>query len=197
MHVKPLKNYKAYVIRQNHRSHSNASNNSFLKNVDIKSYTNDYNFLDIGCRNPVVLSKLYDMGFKNVYGMDIGENATLHWKSLPFIDNLKKCDVHDGIPFDLTFNVIMMSHVLEHLFDPVLCVKLIKDKLVQNGYVYCVVPFETKESIHIDDTDDHPNPHYVAFINNNDHKNFWIENGFIVLNDFSNVTESRLLLQKI
>ena len=56
MHVKPLKNYKAYVIRQNHRSHSNASNNSFLKNVDIKSYTNDYNFLDIGCRNPVVLS---------------------------------------------------------------------------------------------------------------------------------------------
>ena len=55
----------------------------------------------------------------------------------------------------------------------------------------------TKESIHIDDTDDHPNPHYVAFINNNDHKNFWIENGFIVLNDFSNVTESKLLLQKI
>ena len=197
MYIKPLKNYEAYVMRQNDRSHSNDSWNFFLNDLRINSCPSNYNFLDIGCRNPVVLSNLYDIGFKNVYGIDIGENATIHWKNLPFKNNLKKYDIHDGIPFDLTFHVILMSHVLEHLFDPFLCIKLIKDKLVKKGYIYCIIPYETEENIHLNHTEECPNPHYVAFTNNEDHKNFWIENGFNVLYELSTDTQSRLLLQKI
>lgn len=197
MYIKELKNYDAYVNRQNERSHSHVNCNKFLDDIDVSNVNKNYNILDIGCRNPVVLMNLYNMGFKNLYGMDIGENAATHWKSLPIKENLKKHDLHIGIPFDISFDIILFSHVLEHLYNPKLCVELIKNKLNVPGIVYCIIPYETKESILVGDSAEHPNPHYVAFQDSTEHKNFWIENGFNVLKDFSDEKESRLLLQKM
>jgi len=55
-----------------------------LDDVDSSEIDKGSYFLDIGCRNIEVLSKLYSMGFRNVFGMDIGKKCCRTLDKLTF-----------------------------------------------------------------------------------------------------------------
>jgi 2-polyprenyl-3-methyl-5-hydroxy-6-metoxy-1,4-benzoquinol methylase len=197
MYIKPLKNYDKYVERQNDRSHANFNSNSFLNDVDVKKIDKSAYILDIGCRNASVLSSLYSMGFRNVFGMDIGKNAANHRRGLEFIKNLIIHDVHLGIPFEFTFDVIMISHVLEHLYDPIKCSEIIKNKLSPTGILYSVVPLEHVSQIFSGETEERPNPHYVSFETCQEHVDFWIKSGFYILSEGNHKNLEHRLVGKL
>ena len=51
------------------------------------------------------------------------------------------CDAH-ALPFkNESFDAVVIQAVLEHVFDPVQCVKEISRVLAENGYVYAETPF--------------------------------------------------------
>lgn len=72
--------------------------------------------LDVGCGNGSLLTRLFKMGFSNLTGID------------PFINNnhdygaikIYKNEIFD---LDQKFDLIMMHHSLEHMFDPIRALK--------------------------------------------------------------------------
>ena len=92
----------------------------------------------------------------------------------------------------------MLSHVLEHLYDPFKVAEILKNKLYKCGIVYSIVPLQTKSEIYIGETEDRPNPHFVSFENGTEHSDFWIKSGYKILNEVNHQNgserEHRLIL---
>ena len=96
----------------------------------------DYNVIEIGCSSGGIL-KYLEPFVKDVYGCDLDEEAIEYAKK---ILNLK---VHLGekpkvIPE--TKNIFILSHVLEHVFDPLQFVLEIRSTLKSNDLLYIAVP---------------------------------------------------------
>ena len=76
----------------------------------------DLNILDVGCGNGYLLKKLKNLGFKNLYGIDISKKNIESAK-----DKGVKCiygDVSKKVPFnDNFFDIVIAVAVLEHLLD--------------------------------------------------------------------------------
>ncbi|MBK5272889.1 MAG: class I SAM-dependent methyltransferase, partial [Bacteroidia bacterium] len=89
--------------------------------------------LDVGCGNGGLLSRLYQMGFTNLTGID------------PFIDmdhdhgtiKIFKKDLND---LQQKFDLIMMHHSLEHMFDPLTVLKKTWSLLNENSYLLLRIP---------------------------------------------------------
>lgn len=76
------------------------------------------------------------------YGVDIGTIAESQWDkaNLPFRNKLKRYDIHNGIPFKKKFDLISLSHVIEHLYNPMIVIRNVKDKLSDSGLIWSTVP---------------------------------------------------------
>ena len=164
--VETTEEYEKYVNLQSGRSGINVNHNNFIE--DISKFIDKFNItlydniIDVGCRgNALILLNLRNNGYTNVYGTDIGYEAELQWKNLP-IDlqkNIRRADIHDGIPFDVKFKVITCSHVLEHCFDPEKVVKNFYDSLEDNGLLHLQIPLSK----------------YNDYINHAAHYAFWTD----------------------
>ena len=139
--------YQTYVDQQSGRSGILVNHNNFIKDIDeminVFDITKDDNIIDVGCRgNAKVLVNLHELGYKNVYGIDIGYDAEQQWKKLPenLQKNLKRADVHEGIPFDVKFKAITCSHVLEHCFNPEQVIKHFHESLQEGGILHLQIP---------------------------------------------------------
>ena len=73
----------------------------------------DSPILDIGCKAGKLVYKLIDKGY-DAYGMDIGPRAAQQWTK--HREKFYEGDIEEYIPFDINFKLIVMSHVLEHLY---------------------------------------------------------------------------------
>jgi SAM-dependent methyltransferase len=89
--------------------------------------------LDVGCGNGSLLTKLHKMGFNRLTGID------------PFIDDehdygaikIFKKDIHE---MQGRFDVIMMHHALEHMFEPLQALKKAYELLNENKYLLVRIP---------------------------------------------------------
>ncbi len=107
----------------------------------IEQNFNDKNasILDIGCANGGLLQCLDEKGYSNLTGIDITKVC---------IENVKKSgySAHFGGVFnfeelgDRTFDVVILSHVLEHLHDLQQTAVNLKKLLKPNGIIYIEVP---------------------------------------------------------
>lgn len=182
-----------YYSLQNSRSRHHNDNNlllNFFEKVEVSDKTT-FSILDIGCRSHANLVRNFlNLGFINSYGIDIGADAEEVWQSYAFKENLKKEDIHNGIPFDINFNLISCSHTLEHCYDPALVLSIIYKKLELGGYYWCQVPLQKSEDIY-----EHKS-HYCYFESHEEHLNFIKDGGFDIVFDTFNIKESCVLAKK-
>ena len=202
MKLKKLESYQDYYDAQNGRSGMKASQinlNLIMDIFNLESEDRSINILDIGCRDATAVDFLYKKGFNNIYGFDIGDRARETWYSTydkAFVDNhLTVGDVHEGIPYDKQFQLILSSHVIEHLYDAPKAIEDMYNHLVDGGFLFTQVPIQPEERFL------NAKPHYYMFDNMDDYislfdsKKFKVvhqEEGFKAANP-----EATLILQKI
>jgi 2-polyprenyl-3-methyl-5-hydroxy-6-metoxy-1,4-benzoquinol methylase len=92
----------------------------------------DSNILEIGCGEGLLLYELGEQGFSNLEGIEPSKSAFARGtkKGLviynDYLENLSLLNQYD---------VIIMSHVLEHVEDPITYIKTLKKYLRPNGYL--------------------------------------------------------------
>lgn len=173
MIIKPKPN--SYYSDQNARSGTGANANTLWKDLQNAGITfnSSWSVLDIGCRTGITLNNLWKQGCKNVWGIDIGELARGHWQkqNYPFIGNLFWQDVHKVDLTENYFDLITISHTLEHLYDPNQVLIQMKDSLKVGGLIHSIVPIEPEKDF------EKYNPHLVRFETPEDHCKFYTDAG--------------------
>ncbi len=179
MKQRELTSYEEYYSLQNGRSGMPVNQTSkddviaLFKNKGI-SIPETFYILDIGCRTGNLVAEFIMDGNKNTYGVDIGERAEQQWEVFPehIRKNLMRADVQKGIPYDFKFDLIILSHVLEHVYDPDKTIDIVKSSLSSDGYLFIRVPMEYPKSgmSH--------KPHYTFFESSEDLVKFLVDKGF-------------------
>ncbi len=104
----------------------------------IPKFIENGRILEIGCSYGLMLRKLTDLGWKDLTGIELSENAANICKKNGF--NVICSSVED-IQFPArSFDVIIMSMVLEHLADPFLMLEKIEKWLKPMGQLLFSVP---------------------------------------------------------
>jgi SAM-dependent methyltransferase len=98
--------------------------------------------LDYGCGFGQTLEALRVLNFKNLYGVDIENEAISHCLGKKL--NIKQLDLENlKNPFEIKFDVIILTHVLEHISkdDIITTLSFIKKQfLAENGKLLIAVP---------------------------------------------------------
>jgi 2-polyprenyl-3-methyl-5-hydroxy-6-metoxy-1,4-benzoquinol methylase len=144
------------------------------------SLNKDSNIIDVGCKSGITIRNLLNSGYKNAYGLDIGDKT---WDDIPY--NLKNnfilCDIHEGIPLNLKFDLIICSHAFEHFYDPEKVIEIFKKHLNHNGYIYISVPIDFtrfhKEKDHLQ--------HYSFFESEMDLNKFLINHQLEIIESYT------------
>ena len=95
--------------------------------------------MDIGCANGTLLGILKQLGYNHLYGIDPSPDC---------IQNVKRLYDIEAYSTSLTnlpcgsgqFDLVVLSHVLEHVRDVQLAMQQIFDLLTPSGYLYLEVP---------------------------------------------------------
>ncbi len=87
-----------------------------LGQMYLKADKKNMSVLDIGCGDGYSLEMYKKFGFENLYGTEIEENLCKMLESKN-IKVFKTLDITE-IKFDKKFDVVRMSHVLEHVYNP-------------------------------------------------------------------------------
>lgn len=93
--------------------------------------------VEIGCGAGGILKSFKDKGAQ-VFGNDLGEKYIQYGKETHNL-NLQSGTIHD-LDLDQKANVIVYSHVMEHILDPVKELEKVKEILDPNGLLYIEVP---------------------------------------------------------
>lgn len=113
-----------------------------VQTLDILSpYLTDKNasIFDIGCGIGVLLETLHTLGYKNLYGIDPSPSCVNLLNTYKGIQ--AKIGSVSGMPSDgIKADVIILSHIIEHVLDLPLALQSIGSKLSEGGLVYVEVP---------------------------------------------------------
>lgn len=104
-----------------------------------KYITKEAYLLDIGIREGAFIEFLMENGYTNLYGIDIYERSIDIAR-----DKGIKCEIMDAQHLDLLFkfDVVVMSHVLEHCPNPDRVLSNVYNHLNNNGVLFIEVPIE-------------------------------------------------------
>ena len=147
MKIKKIKNYEDYKHQQvivskyipGGQSVETAGDRFFDIADDLieeAELTKDSYILDIGCRRGKGVKYFIDKGYKNTYGIDIGDEMVKIYGN----DNFKSVDMHESLGFNFKWDFVSIIHTLEHAYDIPKVLKLIYDSLNDNGVLYIVIP---------------------------------------------------------
>lgn len=112
---------------------------------DLNKYINKQSaILDIGCANGGLLAILGEQGFVNLIGLDPSHSCVSYIKNNYGIRAIQG-GIFDDDFSDITFmgenfDMIILSHVLEHIYDLRLALNLIVSKLKDKAYLYIETP---------------------------------------------------------
>jgi len=95
--------------------------------------------LDIGCGPGISLYNLKKFGW-NVYGLDISQKAVNFARNNLDLKNVRRGFIEDAFYHKEYFDVIRMSHVIEHLNDPKETLLKIRKILKKNGILIITTP---------------------------------------------------------
>jgi L-malate glycosyltransferase len=106
-----------------------------IRNVDNRAAT----VFDVGSGKGGLLARLREYGFSNLYAIDMVDSC------IAFIRERLKMQAQQGsaahLPLaDVTPEILIYSHVLEHVYDPVAVLSEANRRLSANGIVYLEVP---------------------------------------------------------
>jgi SAM-dependent methyltransferase len=105
---------------------------------DIVRWAGDGRLLDVGCGPGANLKSLQEQGW-DVYGIELSETAVARARAL--VGDRIHCGTLDTSPFeDESFDVVLMSHSLEHLYDPVQELQRVRRLLKPQGCLIIAVP---------------------------------------------------------
>ena len=116
---------------------------------DIAKYVPDKNksILDIGCANGGLLIELKRNGYKNVVGLDPSPAC------IDYVQNEHQIEAHLGSLFgadhlfsDQHFDIVILSHVLEHIVDIQMAYEKALSLLSKSGQIYVEVPDASRYS---------------------------------------------------
>jgi SAM-dependent methyltransferase len=98
---------------------------------------------DIGCGAGYLLETLRNEGFKDLYGVDPSGDC------VKLLNERKHLQAAEGsltsIPFkDVNIDLIILSHLLEHILDINPALKSIAGRIPENGRIYIEVPDSTR-----------------------------------------------------
>lgn len=113
---------------------------TFIQNVPaMPSYVKNGNILDIGCGAGDTLVLLKNVGW-DTYGLDMDEWALKNAKKRG-LKNLRLGTYEALAKYpDNFFDAIRLYHVIEHIDDAVVCLRLIRQKLKKNGELVVGAP---------------------------------------------------------
>ena len=96
------------------------------------NFGKDANILEIGCGEGILLDEVRKAGFKNVEGIE--PSSTGARRAIKKGLAVKNTYFNEGVT-DKKFNLVMMSHVFEHIEDPIPFIKKVAGILKPNGSI--------------------------------------------------------------
>ena len=120
-----------------------------LSDLDLKRYNDiigriekfinkESSILDIGCAKGGLLRTFKDRGYNNLYGIESSEDAINYLKTFG-IDG--KClSLFNANNINKKFDVIILTQVLEHIFDLKIMKSILKKLLNKDGILYVDIP---------------------------------------------------------
>ena len=124
-----------------HRQETNPlAEATVLKNLKlIKPYFKSHpKLLEVGCMHGYFLKKAREIGF-DVTGLEKSKNAAIYGKKIFGLD-IKDGDLSDAKFKANSFDIIFISHVIEHLPNPKKDLKVLKKILKPNGLLVILCP---------------------------------------------------------
>lgn len=110
--------------------------NSALRSLKKIGLSPESNILDIGCGSGSLIYSLKELGFVNVQGLDpyITESIT-YSNGVSVIKDKLRVDI-----FEKKWDLIMLHHVLEHIWEQEDIISTIKESLAPNGTILIRIP---------------------------------------------------------
>ena len=107
----------------------------------------DVRILDIGCANGGLLLRLKKLGFQKLCGFDLPPGCVENTRKLGIDAQFGSVTEH---PQDAgTFDLIILSHVMEHLRDVRPAVRSVEKLLKDGGLIYIEVPDASEYASHV------------------------------------------------
>jgi len=97
--------------------------------------------LDVGCARGYLGRRIKEMGGKYVAGIEISETAAKEAKGV--LDGVYAFDIQKDWPAEVKeqkFDLIILSEVLEHIFDPIFVMRNVYEILLPDGKVIITTP---------------------------------------------------------
>jgi beta-1,4-mannosyl-glycoprotein beta-1,4-N-acetylglucosaminyltransferase len=142
-----FKNYEDYINWQTKIGLSFEKDNNTWMNGQKKCVGENFNFmdrnikiLDICCGDGQGLQKFKEMGFNNVYGVEVCKDKINFAKQYGY--TIYECDICCG-PFEIgdNYDCIYSSHTIEHVLNPEYTIRNIMSKLKDNGIFILILPY--------------------------------------------------------
>lgn len=151
-----IENTKKLMKNINPQRYKELKVNRYIPTIKLMEKYIDKNspLLDIGIREGAFLKVLRGEGFTDLNGVDIYKDGVDQGNKEGF-----KCEISDAMNLDLgrTFDIITISHVIEHCPDINKVINNIDNHLNMNGVLYVEVPKEKKQKVPT------KNGHYFCF----------------------------------